>query len=127
LGRPYSITGSVVEGAKIGRTIGFPTANLKIAETFKLIPSNGVYAIRTKIEDQTKEGMLNIGVRPTVNGGSKTIEAHIFDFSGNLYGKKLQIELIAEIREERKFPDLESLRTQLAADKETALSILKTK
>jgi riboflavin kinase/FMN adenylyltransferase len=124
LGRPYTLTGNVVEGAKIGRTIGFPTANMQINESFKLVPSNGVYAIRTKIEGQTIRGMLNIGVRPTVNGITKSIEAHLFDFAGNLYGKNLQIELVAQIREERKFPDLESLSQQLKADKEMALSIL---
>jgi riboflavin kinase/FMN adenylyltransferase len=124
LGRPYTLTGNVVEGAKIGRTIGFPTANMQINESFKLVPSNGVYAIRTKIEGQTIRGMLNIGVRPTVNGITKSIEAHLFDFAGNLYGKNLQIELVAQIREERKFSDLESLSQQLKADKEMALSIL---
>jgi riboflavin kinase/FMN adenylyltransferase len=125
LGRPYSLTGKVVEGAKIGRTIGFPTANLQITEAFKLIPSNGVYAIRTKIADQLKSGMLNIGIRPTVNGATRTIEAHIFDFSGDLYGKMLQVEIISQIREEKKFPNLDSLKNQLISDKEVALSILK--
>lgn len=125
LGRPYSLTGNVIEGAKIGRTIGFPTANLQISESFKLVPSNGVYAIRTNVEGETRNGMLNIGIRPTVNGAAKTIEAHIFDFSGNLYGKKLKVELISQIREERKFPNLEELSGQLNSDKETALAILK--
>ena len=125
LGRPYSLTGPVVEGKKLGRTIGYPTANLRVEEPFKLIPATGVFAVRVKVEDSVFGAMLNIGYRPTVGGTSLAIEAHLFDFSGDLYGKQVQVDFVERLRDEQKFSGLEELKAQLAKDKEAALRIVK--
>lgn len=113
LGRPYTLFGTVVEGWQEGRNIGFPTANLRV-DSDKLLPKGGVYAARV----DGKMGMLNIGHRPTYNGKQQTIELHIFDFSGNIYGERLGVELLWRVRDERKFPSPEALRQQLIADRE---------
>jgi riboflavin kinase/FMN adenylyltransferase len=125
LGRPYSITGKVVRGAQLGRSIGYPTANIIPLDAEQLIPANGVYAVRAKWEQRFYNGMLNIGVRPTVsNELTLHIEAHLFDFDGDLYDKELEIFFIDRIRNEEKFPSLDALKEQLAKDKITAMSML---
>jgi riboflavin kinase / FMN adenylyltransferase len=126
LGNEYSISGRVVKGEKIGRMIGFPTANLEIDSKHKLIPADGAYAVKVKKNGSTYQGMLNIGYRPTVNGKIKTIEVHIFDFNKDIYGENLTILFIKRIREEIKFADVEALKNQLALDKKAALNILNT-
>lgn len=123
LGRPFAIYGTVTQGKKLGRTIGFPTANIAPdARESQLLPLDGVYAARIYIEgDNTPHcAMLNIGLRPTVDHSSapqRTIEAHILDFSGNIYGKRVKIEFAARIRPERRFASIEELRAQLLTDK----------
>ncbi len=124
LGRPYSFTGTVVEGDKIGRTLGFPTANISIPASYKLIPADGVYAIEVEMEGTRHKAMLNIGHRPTVGGQAKRVEAHIFDFNENLYNKELSVFLFKQIRTELKFDSLDELKNQLAIDKKEAIRIL---
>ncbi len=123
LGRPYQFSGVVVKGKQIGRTIGYPTANIEVKENYKLIPANGVYAVKVNYRDALYNGMLNIGVRPTVDGTSRTIEVNIFDFKQDIYGEWLTIELIAYLRPEMKFKNLSELMGQLAADKEKATEL----
>ena len=125
LGRHYSFTGQVVAGDKIGRSLGFPTANLHIPESYKLIPADGVYAVAVEHECQQWQGMLNIGVRPTVGGEDHRQEVHIFDLDKDLYDRSLKISLIRQIRQELKFNSLEELTRQLEKDKKEALFILK--
>lgn len=124
LGRPYSFTGTVVEGDKIGRSLGFPTANIYIPESYKLIPADGVYAVHLEWQGRRYNGMLNIGHRPTVGGRQRTVEAHIFDLDENLYNTELTVFLIKQIRTELKFDSLNELKQQLALDKESAIAIL---
>lgn len=126
LGRPYSIAGTVVEGDQIGRDLGYPTANLYLSESYKLIPADGIYAVRVEIEQEIYNGMMSIGFRPTLNGTSRTLEVNIFDFDSNIYGKSIRIFFIEKIREEVKFDGLEALKSQMTRDKRDALSILKS-
>ncbi|MHA4740010.1 bifunctional riboflavin kinase/FAD synthetase [Dyadobacter sp. MSC1_007] len=121
LGRPYSLSGTVVKGKQLGRTIGFPTANLHVHESYKLIPMNGVYVINAIYGEQRYQGMLNIGVRPTVDGTIRTIEAHLFDFDKEIYGEDLNLELLHYLRPERKFEGLDMLVKQINIDKENSL------
>lgn len=124
LGYHYTLTGTVVKGKQLGRTIGFPTANISILEDYKLIPKNGVYIIKSIINNKVVFGMLNIGVNPTVNGTNKTIETNFFDFKHNLYNHKITIAIIERMRSEQKFGTVDALKKQLAADKETALAYI---
>ncbi len=124
LGRNYSIRGKVVSGNKTGRTLGFPTANIDVPESYKLYPADGAYAIKALINDQEHLGMLNIGFKPTVDGSKRTIEAHLFNFEQDIYGQEIVVEFVRRLREEMKFNSLENLKEQLIKDKETALSIL---
>lgn len=124
LGRPYELNGLVVKGQQIGRSIGFPTANIHIPNSYKLIPRDGVYAVEAQIDGLLYKAMLNIGNRPTVDGTSKTVEAHLFDFQGDLYNKQITVYFIEFIREERKFNSLEELKDQLSKDQRVAKSIL---
>jgi riboflavin kinase/FMN adenylyltransferase len=124
LGRPYSFTGTVVEGDQIGRSLGFPTANIFIAESYKLIPADGVYAVQVKWNGKAYKGMLNIGHRPTVGGRRRTVEVHVFDLNENLYDAELTVFLIKQIRTEMKFESLEQLKQQLFQDKQAAETIL---
>lgn len=117
LSRPYSLFGKVVEGKKIGRTIGFPTANLSIAEDYKLVPADGVYFIKTIFEANEYFGMMNIGFRPTVEGIRRSYEVHLFAFNSNLYEENLTIIFLQQIRKEQKFDTLEDLKKQLEIDK----------
>ena len=124
LGYNYILTGTVVKGKQLGRTIGFPTANIQIQEDYKLIPKSGVYIVQSSVENKTVFGMMNIGTNPTVNGTTQTIEVHFFDFEGNLYDQKITIALLKRIRSEEKFESFEALKDQLMIDKETALSFI---
>jgi riboflavin kinase / FMN adenylyltransferase len=114
----YSITGRVIEGFKVGRTIGYPTANLAISDPDKLIPAIGVYAVRVKWNSSTYKGMLNIGHRPTLeNGNNISIEVHILDFKEDIYTQVLEVDFICKIRDEKKFKDIDELKEQLQNDK----------
>ena len=117
LSRPFGITGKVVTGNGIGRKIDFPTANISIAEDFKLLPKDGVYFVKSSIKSHYFFGMMNIGYRPTVNGKERTIEVHFFNFNENLYSKKIKIEVLDLIRKEKKFNSLDDLERQLEVDK----------
>ncbi|MGB2127896.1 MAG: bifunctional riboflavin kinase/FAD synthetase [Flavicella sp.] len=125
LGNSFFLTGTIVKGDRIGNTIGFPTANLEIAESYKLIPQNGVYLVRSQIKGVWKYGMMNIGYRPTVKGENRTLETHFFDFNSDLYGQKIQVELLDFIRKEQKFDSLEQLKKQLFEDKERSMVLMK--
>jgi len=128
LGYPYLFNGFVVRGNQIGRTIGFPTANLHINNEEKIIPSNGVYAVKVKgncLGETIYNGMMNIGIRPTVDGQKKVIEVHILDFDQDIYEQNLTVMVYEYIRGEVKFEGLEALKAQLAKDKITAAAILK--
>lgn len=125
LGYRYYLDGVVVGGYKVGRTLGFPTANLQPSCPDKLIPAEGVYAVYAYVKGRRYAGMLNIGHRPTVdNGNDLSIEAHILDFSDNIYNRYLRIEFMHFIRPEQKFGNLEALRAQLRNDRETVASLL---
>jgi len=124
LGHPYFLKGIVVKGNQLGRKIGFPTANLSVDE-YKLIPANGVYAVEVKVREKAYKGMLNIGLRPTVSGNSKTIEVNIFDFEEDIYGETIRMNFQHRIRSEQKFANLEALIHQLKKDKEVVLDLLK--
>lgn len=126
LGYNYTISGEIVEGFKVGRTIGFPTANIQIWEDFKVIPAFGVYAVYVHIDNIQHEGMLYIGKRPTLhNGNNISLEVNIFNFDGDLYGKSLTAEFIEFVRPDQKFPDLETLVEHIRKDKENVAKVLK--
>jgi riboflavin kinase/FMN adenylyltransferase len=126
LGYNYPLSGIVEKGKNLGEQIGFPTANLFIEETYKLIPKTGVYIVKSEIESQIIFGMMNIGYRPTVGGKHQTIETHFFNFSNNLYGKKLKIEVLKQLRTEEKFNSINDLKLQLQKDKIESLAFLKS-
>lgn len=117
LGRPYALQGVVVAGNRLGRTIGFPTANMQLYEPLKLVPYNGVYAVEVEVLGQEYRGMTNIGTRPTVGGTTRTIETHILDFDQDIYGLPLEIRFLRRIRSEAHFPSLDALRAQLVKDR----------
>lgn len=121
LGYDYFFKGLIVEGDKLGRTIGYPTANLQILDAEKLVPGNGVYAVLAELKNIDKpfiKGMMNIGVRPTVNGTKRVIEVHLLDFNENIYGENVKVSLKKYLRSEQKFNGLDELKEQLAKDKE---------
>lgn len=125
LGYDYPISGKVVHGDKIGRTIGFPTANLQLEDERKLLPASGVYAVRVSVDGAMYGGMLNIGVRPTVSrSGIVRLEVNIFDFHSEIYDKTISVFLLARVRGERKFNDVAELCTQLETDKQVVLKYL---
>ncbi len=124
LGYPYRLTGEIVKGQGLGRKLKFPTVNLKVAEDYKLIPMKGVYAVRTVISDKVVFGMMNIGFRPTVGGSGRTIEVHLLDFEGDLYGASLQVDVLARLRDEIKFESVEGLSEQLRKDEAVTRSVL---
>lgn len=126
LGYSFFVIGNVVSGERIGRSMGFPTANVKPQENYKLIPPIGVYAVETTIDENRYGGMLNIGKRPTVDKSAKrkTIEVNIFDFHGDLYHKTIQVDFIARIRDEMKFENIDSLQNQLKKDRTTVRQLL---
>jgi riboflavin kinase/FMN adenylyltransferase len=121
LGYNYLLSGTVIKGKSIGRTLNFPTANLQVKESYKLIPKNGVYIIQSLIENKLVYGMMNIGFNPTVSGETRSIEIHFFDFDRDLYSKKIQIQFLDRIRDEVKFETIEKLKEQLTEDKKVAL------
>ena len=125
LGYNYFLTGIVVVGKQLGRTLGFPTANLEIKENYKLIPLNGVYIVKSVIDQKTIFGIMNIGFNPTVSGQERSIEVHYFDFDSNLYGKKISVSIIHRLRSEQKFNSVDLLKEQLEKDKMEALQYLK--
>jgi riboflavin kinase / FMN adenylyltransferase len=139
LGYPYFFSGTVIEGNKLGRTIGYPTANLQITEDKKLIPGNGVYAVKVVVSGEWSMvngensssgiqnlylGMMNIGIRPTVEGVNRMIEVNIFDFDKDIYGEILTVHIYKRLRSEQKFNGLEELKEQLGKDKEQAVNCL---
>ncbi len=124
LGYDYFLSGLIIEGNQLGRTIGFPTANLKIEEYYKLIPRNGVYIVKSILGQKTIFGIMNIGYNPTVDGQNLTIEIHYFDFDADLYGKKISVSLLHFLRSEQKFESITLLKEQLEKDKNKALAFL---
>ncbi len=118
LGYAYSLKGAVVAGNRLGRTIGFPTANMKLYEPLKLVPGRGVYAVDVEVLGLKFRGMTNIGTRPTVGGVTTSIETHILDFDEDIYGLPLRITFLRRLRDEVRFPSLEELKAQLEKDKE---------
>ena len=118
LGYGYSLKGVVVAGNRLGRTIGFPTANMRLYEPLKLVPGRGVYVVEVQVLGKTWRGMTNIGLRPTVGGTFTTIETHILDFDEDIYGLPLTITFLRRLRDEVHFPSLEALKDQLKRDKE---------
>lgn len=139
LGYPYFFSGTVIEGNKLGRTIGYPTANLQITEDKKLIPGNGVYAVKVEVNGEwsmvngghssidiasSYSGMMNIGIRPTVEGVNRMIEVNIFDFDKDIYGNVLTVHIYKRLRNEQKFNGLEELKEQLGKDKEMAIEVM---
>lgn len=125
LGRNYSITGFVKDGDRIGRSIGFPTANLEVPERFKLIPGDGAYAVTVSVQDTLYKGMMNIGLRPTVSGQERRIEVNIFNFDREIYNERITVYFHQLLRKEQKFPSMEALKEQLNQDKLQALKLLK--
>ena len=124
LGYNYMLTGDVKKGKGLGRQLNFPTANLFIREKYKLIPKNGVYVVKSILNDKLFYGMMNIGFNPTVDGSSKSIEIHFFDFKSDIYGENIQVDILERIRDEHKFNSLEELKTQLLKDKQTSIAII---
>ncbi|ESU29045.1 riboflavin biosynthesis protein RibF [Flavobacterium limnosediminis JC2902] len=124
LGYDYFFSGIVAEGRKLGRTIGYPTANIKMEDACKLIPKNGVYIVSSEIDNRTVYGMMNIGVNPTVGGTTQSIEAHFFDFDRDLYGKKITIAVHEKIRDEQKFASVDELKLQLGKDQDTSTAYI---
>lgn len=124
LGYNYLLSGIIIQGKQLGRTIGFPTANLKIEEEYKLIPKNGVYIVKSTINQKTVFGIMNIGINPTVNGEKLSIEVHFIDFDGDLYNSKIEISVLERIREEQKFDSIELLKQQIQKDKDLAISYI---
>ncbi|MGG6294214.1 bifunctional riboflavin kinase/FAD synthetase [Leptolyngbya sp. AN02str] len=127
LGRPYTLCGTVVQGQQLGRQIGFPTANLQLPSE-KFLPRDGVYVVRVQgIAGATEAaGVMNLGIRPTVNGKQRTVEVHVFDWSGNLYDQSLTVSLEAFLRPEQTFESLDALKSQIQQDCDTARSLLAT-
>ncbi len=126
LGYPYPLTGTVVEGDKRGRTIGYPTANIRIDDPEKLVPADGVYAVTLSIgeKDNLYRGMMNIGYRPTVGGTRRSVEVHILNFSEEIYGMEVHLKLHNYVRKEKKFASLDELKSQLNMDNEEVIRLL---
>lgn len=122
LGYDYMLNGTVVAGKQLGRTIGFPTANLLIAEDYKLIPKNGVYIVKSLLDNRMVFGMMNIGNRPTLNGTTLSIEVNFFNFDASLYGEKISVSILEYVREEQKFDTVDLLQAQLIKDHAYAIS-----
>ncbi len=123
LGRPYTVEGRIVEGRKLGRQLGFPTANVERGE--EQFPPDGVWAVRARAGSQALGGVANLGVRPTVDGEQRVLEVHLFDFSGDLYGAVLEVEFVSYLRPEQKFGSLDDLKDQIRRDAEQAMYILR--
>lgn len=124
LGYPYFLTGVVIQGKGIGKTITFPTANVHIEQEYKLIPKNGVYVVKSTINNQLTYGMMNIGTNPTFNEKKQSIEVHFFDLDQNLYDQRLKIEVLYRLRNEQKFESVSQLKSQLNIDKQQSKSYI---
>lgn len=126
LGRPYQMKGTVVAGDRIGREIGFPTANLEVKDNFKLIPANGVYAVQVAIDGVMQKGMMNIGYRPTLSSTTpvRKIEVHLLELEQDLYGKQLRVDFVRLIRQEVRFDSLNALKEQLTKDRTAVLQMM---
>lgn len=126
LGYPFFVAGKVIPGKKIGRSLGFPTANIAVTDSHKIIPKNGVYAVDAEVDGTNYSGMMNIGCRPTVNSEcfQSTLEVNLFDFTGDLYQKELTVNFYARIRDEKKFDNLEELSTQISRDRDLIRQVL---
>jgi riboflavin kinase / FMN adenylyltransferase len=124
LGSNYTLTGKVVKGKQLGRTLGYPTANIYVVEDYKLIPTDGVYAVYVTYNNKIFKGVLNIGKRPTIEGKDRTIEVNIFDFDKEIYGENLSISFEKKIRDEKKFDSLDALKAQITIDTISAKHIL---
>lgn len=128
LGYAYRLSGTVVQGHQVGRSIGFPTANVQLEDAEKLLPSDGVYAVRVKVQDVIYGGMLSIGVRPTIhNGTDRSIEVYILQFEGDIYGQPISMEIVEHTRDEVKFESMHDLAEQLSKDKKQIEEILHIK
>jgi riboflavin kinase/FMN adenylyltransferase len=124
LGNNYSLEGKVIKGKQLGRTIGYPTANIEVENSYKLIPQDGVYAVWVWYNKARFGGMLNVGNNPTINDKGRSIEVNIFNFEKEIYTENLKIEFVSKLRNEQKFDGLEALKNQLNLDKQNALAIL---
>jgi riboflavin kinase/FMN adenylyltransferase len=124
LGYDYFLTGIISKGKQLGRTIGFPTANLKIEENYKLIPQNGVYVVKSIIDQKMVYGMMNIGYNPTVAGENLSVEIHYFDFDKDIYDQKIAVSILERLRPEQKFGSVDLLKEQLEKDKQIALKFI---
>lgn len=124
LGYPFIISGTVEKGKGLGRTIGFPTANIAVSQNYKLIPKQGVYVVKSEIDNKIIYGMMNIGTNPTFNGIVETTEVNFFNFDADLYNKKITIELLDRLRDEEKFQSVSDLKQQLIKDKNNALQFI---
>jgi len=124
LGYNYFLNGTIVKGKQLGRTIGFPTANINIEEDYKLIPKIGVYVVKATINEETLFGMMNIGFNPTVNGEKQTIEVHLFNFDKDIYDQNIEVSLLYYIRDEQKFSSVDALKAQLHQDKMESLAFI---
>jgi riboflavin kinase/FMN adenylyltransferase len=123
LGRPFTLGGRVVRGQRLGHQLGYPTANIRLGK--RVSPIGGIFAVRARIDDRWWPGVASLGVRPTVAGGDEPLlEVHLFDFAGDLYGRRLEVEFVAKLRDEEKFADLAALRAQMDRDAAAARRIL---
>lgn len=124
LGRYFNLTGKVVKGDGLGKKINYPTANIFIKETYKIIPKDGVYLVETIIKDKLFNGMMNIGHRPTIGKNVKSIEVHLFNFNEDIYGQVISIKMISKIRDEKKFSSIQALKEQLVKDENYCLKLI---
>ena len=124
LGRYFNLTGKVVKGDGLGKKINYPTSNIFIEETYKIIPKDGVYLVETIIEDKLFNGMMNIGHRPTIGTNVKSIEVHLFNFNEDIYGQVISIKMISKIRDEKKFSSIQALKEQLVKDENYCLKLI---
>jgi riboflavin kinase/FMN adenylyltransferase len=124
LGYSYFLSGTVVKGKQLGRTIGFPTANIELEEEYKLVPKNGVYIVAAEIDRKSVYGMMNIGFNPTVQGEKRTIEVHFFDFDLDIYNRHIRVAILQRIRSEEKFESVEFLKIQLGKDKDFSIQYI---
>lgn len=124
LGYPFMLTGNVIKGKGLGRQINYPTANIEIPEQYKLIPKYGAYVVKSNINGKDVFGMMNIGINPTVNGKTQSIEVHFFNFNTTLYNKEIQVDILERIRNEEKFQSIENLKAQLEKDKIFSLDFI---
>lgn len=124
LGRYFNLTGKVVKGDGLGKKINYPTANIFIKETYKIIPKDGVYLVETIIKDELFNGMMNIGHRPTIGTNVKSIEVHLFNFNEDIYGQVISIKMISKIRDEKKFSSIQALKEQLVKDENYCLKLI---